>query len=124
MYKTTLKLKAMKIRQVKVSSMLDKYEMLKIIFLEIKQIVDSPNTDTVFSNYNTPNELLDDLDKYIEKLEIKDETILSKINFLVAPTNDLQEVSLSSGWGQEFIRLSMEIDKIIEKHEEQVQSAT
>lgn len=96
--------------------MLDKYEMLQIIILEIKQIVDSSNTDTGFSKYSTPKELIDDLDKYIEKLERKDETIFSKINFLIAPTGDLQEVSLSSGWGEEFLRLSMEIDKIIEKH--------
>ncbi len=41
---------------------------------------------------------------------IENPSTLKKLHHLFAPTEDLQEISMSSGWGEEFIEISRIID--------------
>lgn len=40
------------------------------------------------------------------------ESCMEKINLLFAPTGDLQEISISNGWGEKFIEVSSKFDKL------------
>jgi hypothetical protein len=93
--------------------MQDRYDKLRDILLRVMSIVNSPDTDLAWSNYNCIEDLVSELDSLINRLENHEEEVLKDVKFLFAPTNSLQEISLSNGWGNEFINLSNTVDSNI-----------
>lgn len=96
------------------NKMEDKFESIISILLEVRNIVNSPKTDIVWSRYNSVDELIKDIDDYIISLEQKRDTVFYDLEILFAPTGSLQEISIDSGWGSKFIELSQKIDKLLE----------
>ena len=41
--------------------------------------------------------------------------LVEVLKLLFAPTGSIQEVSISSGWGQEFLSLSARFDEVIKR---------
>jgi hypothetical protein len=70
------------------------------------------STDAYFSNCtvedakNVINEILNEIDSNgnIDK---------GKIEYLLAPTGCLQEISIDNGWGREFLTLAENIEKMV-----------
>jgi len=79
-----------------------------------------PNTDFIWSNYSNADEALKDLDFISLKngLLKKDKKYIDRLLFLLAPTNDLQEISISSGWGSEFCKIAKTIEIALERYNE------
>jgi hypothetical protein len=84
------------------------------ILQQVKHIVESPGTDVAWSRYNIVEEAVDDIDQHIERLRRGDLSKIEDLTLLFAPTGSLQEISISSGWGEGFVCLSARFDRAIE----------
>lgn len=93
--------------------MIDKYDELIKIMKEVKEIIDSPNTDVAWSRYNTVEEVINDLDSCIEQLKEKDKSVIEKLKILFAPTGTFQEISIDSGWSDKYLELANRFDELL-----------
>lgn len=67
-------------------------------------------TDVTWTQFDNPQELTAALTVDIEELKSGNLEILHKINIMFAPTGTYQELSISNGWGNEYIDLSHQFD--------------
>ena len=66
-----------------------------------------------WSHFNSEEEVIEELNGHIRRLEDNDFSKLEDLKLLFAPTASLQEISISSGRGEVFLELSTEFDHII-----------
>lgn len=66
------------------------------------------SNDFSWSSWKDKNHAISEIDSIITSLE---NGSIPEIKGLFAPTGPIQEVSLSSGWGQEFLELAERFDK-------------
>jgi hypothetical protein len=83
------------------------------ILEDLIDLVKNEETDLAWSRFNTVDELFDELLDHINKLINKDFSKLGDLILLFAPTASLQEISISSGWGSQFLIISEEFDYAI-----------
>lgn len=93
--------------------MIDKYDELIKIIKEVKEIVDSPNTDVAWSGYNDVEEVIKDLDFYIKQLKQKDKSVIEELKILFAPTGAFQEISIDNGWSDKYLELANRFDELL-----------
>jgi len=74
----------------------------------------TPETDIVWTHYNSVDKLNIDLSNLIQGIRTNDVATFSKLEILFAPTGSFQELSIDNGWGEEFIQLSKIFDHQIE----------
>ena len=55
--------------------------------------------------------LLAELDQHAARLAVGDLSAKGALQRLFAPTGPLQEISISSGWGEEFLELARALDR-------------
>lgn len=90
-------------------------------FQKIRQILEqirswtTNETDTVWAGYDNGKEFLIDLNQDIEKIKFCDFATLDKLEIEFSPTSTYQEISLSNGWGNTFLKLSEEFDYLHKK---------
>jgi hypothetical protein len=84
------------------------------ILQEIARVLDRPGTDVVWSRYNSVEEAAGDIGQHLERLRRGDLSRIEDLALLFAPTGALQEISISSGWGEEFLVLAARFDRAIE----------
>ena len=72
------------------------------------------DTDTVWAGVETPVEFIEELNQDIENIEFCEFSALEKIQFYFLPTGKYQEISISNGWGDEFIEFAENFDKVYE----------
>ncbi len=82
-------------------------------FLQLKALIQSPQTDISWSSYESVEDAIRELDELEPKLAIRDPEALFTMRVLLAPTGPLQEMSLSSGWASEFLELAATIENIL-----------
>ncbi len=70
------------------------------------------DTDVVWTGYENLADLSIDLDDLLGRLTDKDVTVFEAINGKFMPTGSFQELSISNGWGDEFITLADQFDAI------------
>lgn len=80
------------------------------ILLEVKQLLSSQDTDITWTHYSSVIEVISDLDVYIEALMKDSRFNLRELQIFFAPTGVLQEISMSSGWGKEFLEIAKRFD--------------
>jgi len=85
------------------------------ILEEIRHILRGPNTDVIWSRYNTVDEALADIDQHIARLTMGDISKIWDVMLLFGPTAAFQEISLGSGWSEEFLEIAARFDKAYEK---------
>ena len=78
------------------------------ILKETKILLALDGNDFSWSSWIDQNQALSEIDSIITKLE---NGLVPDIAVLFAPTGPIQEVSLSSGWGNEFLKLAERFDK-------------
>jgi hypothetical protein len=89
-------------------------------FQKVRQILEiikswtTDETDTVWAGYDNGKEFLIDLNADIEKMKFCDFETLDKLNMEFAPTSTYQEISLSNGWSEDFLKLAEQFDKLYE----------
>lgn len=72
-------------------------------------------TDTVGPGYENGEKFLIDLSQDIEKIKFCDFATLDKLKMHFAPTSAYQAISLSNGWGDNFLKLAEEFDNLHKK---------
>ena len=73
-----------------------------------------PFADFVWSRYENAEEAITDMTRIIAALRNGDEAVLKEIQLLFGPTGSIQEISISSGWGNEYIEISARVDRCLE----------
>ena len=95
--------------------MKDSSQELIAIFDDVLSYIRRPGVDLVWSHWDNVDEAIKELENHKSRFLKNDFTKLDEASFLFAPTGSLQEVSLSNGWGDEFIQLAIKMDKLTEK---------
>jgi hypothetical protein len=85
-------------------------ELIEIIKKVKQKITD--RSDMTWTTYETPAQLRDELEVYINQFQADDISSLEKIKMLFLPTGTLQEHSICNGWTDEFLNLSTEFDRL------------
>ena len=88
---------------------------LIIIFDDLLSYIKRPGADLVWSHWDNVDDAIKELEDHKYRFLKNDFSKLDDASFLFAPTGSLQEVSLSNGWGDEFIQLASKMDKLTEK---------
>ena len=70
------------------------------------------DSDTVWSRFDSTEQFLADLNQDVKNIENCCFSTLDKVQSEFLPTSTYQEISISNGWGEKYIRLSNDFDKI------------
>jgi hypothetical protein len=63
-------------------------------------------------HYDDQQELEHDLRDHSARVRSGDPSRLAELKFSLLPTGDLNEIALSSGWGDAYVRLADEFDRL------------
>lgn len=84
------------------------------IFQRARDLVARPDNDFAWSSWRDADHALEEIDGIISRLRAGDTPDRSSMSILFAPTGPMQELSLSSGWGNRFLQLASEFDEALE----------
>ncbi len=82
--------------------------------IEIIETVKSkitPQTDIVWTRYESTNELLNEIEINLLLLKNYDRSGWEFFSYAFAPTGTFQEISIQNGWAEEFLELAEKFDK-------------
>ena len=85
------------------------------VLRETRELLARPDNDFIWSYWDSATDALREFDAFITQIESGDTSRRSDLELLCAPTGSIQEVSISSGWGQEFLALSARFDAVIKR---------
>lgn len=80
------------------------------ILIWIKNTV-TPDTNLLWTPYNTHREILDELEMQIKELKEGKTEILEKLRTSFLPTCTFQELAISNGWGDYYLELAEKFDE-------------
>ena len=86
---------------------------LLAVMTEMRRLVALPDNDFAWSAWRDHQAALADMDRAIAALT---QGAVSNLSWLFAPTGPLQDVSLNSGWGAEFLALAARFDAAMTHH--------
>ena len=72
----------------------------------------SASVDSAWSSLDVA-EIYETLDTTIRRLETHQSISKNNLRFLFSPTGPLQDTSISNGWGEEYLILAAQFDKLI-----------
>lgn len=84
------------------------------IFQRARDLVARPDNDFAWSSWRDAEHALEEIDGIISRLRTGDVPERFEMSILFAPTGPMQELSLSSGWGNRFLQLASEFDEALE----------
>ena len=87
---------------------MERLHKLITILREAKAFLALDGNDFSWSSWSDQNQAISEIDSIITELE---NGSVPDIRVLFAPTGPIQEISLSGGWGYEFIELAERFDK-------------
>jgi hypothetical protein len=85
-------------------------QKLVSILREAEDFLKRPTNDFAWSTWDNAAEALREIDGFISRIESGDMSKRTDLEILFMPTGPIQEVSVSSGWGQEFLVLAERFD--------------
>lgn len=77
-------------------------ESLLEVLQEVRGLLALPGNDFGNSTWDTAADALSELDGFIAAIETGRTFDHSRLSFLFLPACDIQEISMDSGWGDEF----------------------
>lgn len=86
---------------------------LDFLFEKVKSYL-IPDTDMIFTRYENVKDYTNYLEQLLIKIKTGDIEALYKLKLEFAPTGNLQELSISNGWGKAFLKIAEEFDDVIE----------
>ena len=86
---------------------------LKEILLNIIELLNQSD-ESVWSPI-TPQEIINNLNHQIKKMDRNEKVDNDILKVEFAPTSTIQEIAMSNGWHDEYLKLSTKFDKEIEK---------
>lgn len=87
-----------------------RHQSLTEVLRDTRKYLALANNDFAWSSWEDASAALQEIDGIIARLDSGSLPPLSSLRVLFLPTGPIQEVSLSSGWGQEFLRLADRFD--------------
>ena len=90
-------------------------ELVKKQLSRLRYLLSQPATDVCWSNYNSADEVIKELDILEKGIASRDYTTVRRLISLLAPTGQLQEISISSGWGDEFLDIAASLERELDK---------
>ena len=82
------------------------------VLLDARELLARPENDFAWSSWKDRAAALEEVDQLIAQVR-KGHVPKTTLNVLFAPTGPIQEVSVSSGWGQEFLASAARYDEAI-----------
>ena len=80
----------------------------------LKELLALPSTDINWQNtFKSADEVIERLTYLETEIAKNDNKAIKELIFLLAPTGDLQEISISSGWGYEFLGIAEALEKAL-----------
>lgn len=83
------------------------------IFQRVRDLVALPHNDFAWSSWRDADHALEEIDGIISRLQQGEMPDRLEMATLFAPTGPMQELSLSSDWGNRFLGLASEFDAAI-----------
>lgn len=80
------------------------------IFQRTRDLVARPENDFSWSSWRDLDDALEEIDGIIAQLHDGEVPHKFNMSILFAPTGPMQELALSSGWGNRFLGLATEFD--------------
>jgi hypothetical protein len=80
------------------------------IFQRARDLVAVPQNDFSWSSWRDSAHALEEIDGIVSRLHASEPVGHSEMSILFAPTGPMQELALSSGWGNRFLQLASEFD--------------
>jgi hypothetical protein len=93
----------------------DARQQLVKVLREARALLALPGNDFAWSSWEDAPAALAELDRQIADVESGHLPPQLDLAVLFAPTGPIQEVSLSSGWGQEFLDVAARFDTAAER---------
>jgi len=87
------------------------------VLRDARALLALPDNDFAWSRWDGAADALAELDGFISHLEAGRSFDGSQLSILFAPTCAMQEVSMSSGWGDEFCRVAERFDSAFAQYE-------
>jgi hypothetical protein len=91
-----------------------KHKKLIAVLREAREYLARPDNDFAWSSWEDTAAALREIDSLIERIEAGHLPERSAVEVLFLPTGPIQEVSVSSGWGQAFLRVADRFDAAVE----------
>ncbi|MBN1215565.1 MAG: hypothetical protein JXA99_08975 [Candidatus Lokiarchaeota archaeon] len=85
---------------------------LREILLSAIELLSLPDNEFCWSYWKDKEKAVEDINKIINSIKNGDIPKRLEVAILFAPTGPIQEVSISSGWGEFFIKLADKFDEI------------
>jgi hypothetical protein len=85
------------------------------VLRETRQLLARPENNFIWSHWDSAADALREVDAFIAQIESGDTSRRAELELLFAPTGSIQEVSVSSGWGEEFLAVSEQFDAVIKR---------
>jgi hypothetical protein len=85
------------------------FQKIAEILIRIRDRVDL-KTDVVWAGFDNPKQLIDELSIDIKKIRECDAEALSKIYTEFLPTCTYQELAMTNGWGNDYLKLADQFD--------------
>jgi len=93
--------------------MKSRHQALVKVLRKAREFLARPDNDFVWSSREDAAAALNEVDGIIARIESDKLPDRSKIEVLFLPTGPIQEVSISSGWGREFLDLARRFDDAV-----------
>jgi hypothetical protein len=86
---------------------------LVAVLRQARALLARPGNDFAWSSWHDAQSALAALDKHIAAIEAGQLPPKGDVTLLFAPTGPIQEVSLSSGWAEEFLAMASRLDTAV-----------
>ena len=93
----------------------EKLEAELIVILEEIRSYATDDSEMIYTFFETPKELRDEINECISGIKAKDEKVWGQLNLHFVATGTFQEHSMQNGWSERYLKLSARFDSIYEK---------
>ena len=83
------------------------------VLLDARELLEKPENEFSWSSWRHADHAIAEIDGLLDQLEVGQLPERSALEILFLPTGPLQEVGLSSGWGDEFLELADIFDAVM-----------
>jgi hypothetical protein len=94
------------------------------IVTEAKRMVARPGNDFLWSSWDDAGEAPAEIERFIQAIAAGEGVDFAALSTIFAPTGPLQEVAISSGWGEAFNHLAARFDVALNDYRKQNPTTT
>jgi len=92
----------------------DREKELRTLLAQVRELLARTENRFEWSGWENSDDAFEEFDALVTAvLDDRDQPARRSLKILFIPTGPIQEVSISSGWGQEFLALSDRIDQLL-----------